>query len=459
MRSTSADYHRAFKDADIRGVYPTEIDEEVAYFIARAFIDQFSYKKIVVGCDMRLSTPALHAAFVRGVIDAGADVLDIGMVHTPLLYFASGSLQLPGVMITASHSPKEYNGLKLVHADAVPLTEKNGLGSLRKRIDKGVFDEPKKNGVVKVKDLRAQYQKFILRGIKSKRYAGLNIVADVGNGMASVLLPLLQQKLPIDFTTLFLEPDGRFPNRESDPTLKKNQKVLQKTLKEGDFDFGIGFDGDSDRIAFLDEKGSYINSALIGALIAKRLLQEHKGAKIVYTNLTSRMFEETIKAAGGKPVIARVGHAFIKETMRKKDVLFGCEHSGHFYYQKYFYTDSVALTLFYVLDEYVEAKKAGLSFSHMMAPFMRYRQNEDVIVDVDNREQAYKKTVAYMESLAPKKVKFFDGIMVDFGTVWGSVKISVTEYALKIMFESEHKLLAEAMQKQIVAYVKSIAKD
>ena len=459
MQPSPTNYHRAFKDADIRGIYPTEINEEVVYLVARAFVDEFSHRKVIVARDMRLSTPVLYEAFVRGVIDAGADVIDIGMVHTPLMYFASGSLRLPGVMITASHSPKEYNGLKLVQSDAIPLTEKHGLKALRKRIDKGVFLEPKKIGKVTYKDVRAAYQKFIFRGIKSSTYKNISIVADIGNGMGSVLLPLLQKKLPISFAPLFAEPDGRFPNRESDPTLKKNQKVLTATLKAGDADFGIGFDGDCDRIAFLDEKGTYVNSALIGALIAKRLLREKSGAKIVYTNLTSRTFTQEIKRNGGVPVIARVGHAFIKETMRQKKVLFGCEHSGHFYYQDYFYTDSVALTLLYVLDEYTEAKKAGLTFSQMMAPYVKYHQNEDVIVEVENKEVAYQKTVAYLESLSPQKVRFFDGIMVDFGTVWGSVKISVTEYALKLMFESEHKLLAEAMQKQVVAFIKSIAKD
>jgi phosphomannomutase len=459
MKTLAADYHRAFKDADIRGLYPKEIDEEVTYFVARAFVDELQCKKVLVARDMRLSSPALHEAFVRGVNDAGADVVDLGLVHTPLMYFASGKLKFPGVMITASHSPRQYNGLKLVFAGAVPLTEKHGLARIRKRIDKGVFNEPRKRGVVTEKDLRTEYQTFILKGIKTERFKGVRLAVDIGNGMASVMMPLLEEKLPISCDSLFTELDGRFPNRESDPTLLKNQIALRRQLKALPYDFGVAFDGDGDRVAFLDENGRYINSAIIGAVIAQRLLKKEPGAKIVYTNLTSRVFEETIRAEKGKAVIARVGHAFIKETMRKKEALFGAEHSGHFYYRDYFYTDSIALTLLHVLAAYAEAKAEGKTFSEMMKPYLRYHQNEDVIVDVKDRERAMEKTKAYLLSLKPKGVKEFGGVAVDYGDVWGSVKISVTEYALKMMFESTHKSAAEEMQRKVVKFVESIALD
>jgi len=452
-----ADYKRAFKDADIRAIYPTEIDEELVYFVARAFVEEFGYKKILVARDMRLSTPSLHEAFIKGVVDSGADVVDIGLVHTPALYFASGTMDLPGVMITASHSPKEYNGLKLVHAQAIPLTEKNGLGKIRRRIEKGIFTAEVKPGKVTKKDVLKAYQKFVLKGALVKKLDGLKVVADAGNGMASVLMPLLQEKLAIDFTVLFPELDGRFPNRASDPTLSRNQRQLKKVIKEGSYDFGIGFDGDSDRIAFIDEKGTYINSAVIGALLAERMLRTHPGAKIGYTNLDSLIFLETIKKCGGKPVPVRVGHAFIKETMRKKDVLFSAEHSGHFYFKDYFYTDSVTLTLLGVLEAYVQAKALGQTFSEMMKPYVQYQQTEDVIVMVKNRTLALEKTRAYVASLNPIKIDSFDGFFVTFGDVWGSVKVSVTEYALKLMFEGKKKKDAQVMQDKVVAYIRSIA--
>jgi len=329
-------FERSFKQADIRGVHVIEIDDDVAYLVARAFVDRGGYTKVAVGYDMRLSSPSLVEAFMRGVEDAGADVLLIGLVTTPMLYFVSGSEQIAGVMVTASHSPAQYNGLKLVEPGAVPLTDATGLKDILRRIKQGKFNEPEKRGKRKARVVTKAFQKHVLSGINVKSLQGLKLAADVGNGMASVLMPLLQEKLAIDFTVLFPELDGRFPNRASDPTLSRNQRQLKKVIKEGSYDFGIGFDGDSDRIAFIDEKGTYINSAVIGALLAERMLRTHPGAKIGYTNLDSLIFLETIKKCGGKPVPVRVGHAFIKETMRKKDVLFSAEHSGHFYFKDYF---------------------------------------------------------------------------------------------------------------------------
>lgn len=455
----SADYKKAFKPTDIRGVYPTEIDEEVAYLVGRSFVDEYKHKSVVVARDMRLSSPTIHESFCKGVIDAGADIIDIGLVHTPVLYFASATMNLPGVVITASHSPKNYNGLKLVQAGAIPLTEKNGLRQIRKRMEKGAFVEVSKPGKIRFKDVLKGYQRFVLKGIKMKGLENISIVADAGNGMAGILMPLLKEKLPIKFTTMFTELDGRFPNRDSDPSLKKNQRHLIAKLKEGNNDFGIGFDGDSDRVAFLDENGVFVNSAAIGALIAKRLLIKNPKAKIVYTVLTSRIYEETIKSNGGVPVPAKVGHAFIKETMRQKDVLFGCEHSSHFYFKDYFFTDSVVLTIRYVLEAYLEAKEQGMSFSEMLQPYTVYKQTEDVVVEVVHKKAALKLAEAYLLAKKPLSVRKFDGIWVDFGDVWGAVKISVTEEALKMMFESKVKAKAQALQDEMINYIKSIAKQ
>lgn len=454
-----ADYKRAFKDADIRGIYPTEIDEELAYFVARAFVEEFKYKKILVARDMRLSTPQLYEAFLKGATDSGAAVVDIGMVHSPALYFASGTMNLPGVMITASHSPKEYNGMKLVHAQAIPLTEKNGLGKIRRRIEAGKFVSGVKSGKVTEKNVLKGFQKFVFKGYNAKKLSNLKILADAGNGMATVLLPLLAEKLPLKMDVMFNKLDGRFPNRGSDPTLLDHQKPLRERLQKQKYDFGVAFDGDSDRIAFLDEKGNYINSAVIGALIAEQMLKKNPKAKIGYTGLTSKSYEEAIRRAGGKPVIMRVGHAFIKESMRKKDVLFACEHSGHFYFKDFFFTDSVTLTLLAVFDAYSEAKKEGRTFSEMMAPYLVYEQTEDTIVMVKNKELSLRKTEEFLKSLQPNKLQKFDGFVVDFGEVWGMVKPSVTEYALKMMFESKKRVDAIRLQNQMVKFVKSIAKD
>ncbi len=452
-------YERAFKDADIRGVYPNEINAGVAYSVARAFVELHGYTSVVVGCDMRLSSPELHTAFVTGVRASGAKVIDIGLVATPQLYFASGSLDLPGVMITASHSPKEYNGLKLVHAGAIPLTKQTGLAAILRSVKKGIWIDAPRLGDVTKKNIDSAYQKFVLAGVKPKRYTGLRIATDIGNGMAHDIVPLLAAKLPIHFSTLFARLDGRFPNRDSDPNLHKNQIALDAMLDTGGYDFGISFDGDADRIAFLDEAGNYVNSAAIGALIAVRILAREPGAIIASTNLNSRIYGETITANGGKVVMARTGHTFVKEAMRKHQAVFGCEYSGHFFFRDFFYTDSVVLTLREVLDAYVEAKAQGRTFGQMMEPYLIYQQTEDIVIKVADKEVAMAAIAEYLRSLKPQQLKKFDGYFVDFGDVWGAVKMSVTEYAVKLMFESADKAKAKRLQKQIATFVKSISKN
>lgn len=450
--------HTAFRDADIRGVYPTEINEELTYLIARAFVEEYSLRKVVVARDMRHSSPVLEAAFIKGVIDAGGNVLSIGLMDTPGLYYVSGKKNLPGVMITASHSPKNYNGLKLVLPGAIPLTEKHGLHAIRRRIERHAFKEPKKPGKVEYVDIRPKYVQFLTSGLLKTKLSGLKVVIDCGNGMSGPLITeLLKKTTTLKATVLFSDLDGSFPNHGSDPTLRKNQRAITATLKSGGNDFGVAFDGDADRIAFFDEKGTFVNSSIIGALIAKRLLVKKPGTKIAYTNLTSRVYEEVIRVCGGKPVITRVGHAFIKESMRQKDIIFGAEHSGHYYYKDYYYTDSAILTLTHVLAVYAEAKAMGKNFSDMIAPYQKYEQTEDTIVMVDDQPKALASALEYLKATQPKRLRKYDGYMVDFGEVWGAIKISVTEPALKMMFEGIRKKAAQQVQDDLAAYIKSIA--
>lgn len=452
------DFSRAFKPADIRGVYPHEINEEVAYRVARAFVESSGYTKIIVGYDMRTSTPALRKAFIAGARASGATVIDIGMVRSPMLYFASGELDLPGAVITASHSPAKYNGIKLVAPQAVPLTAKTGLSKIQEMVGVGVFTDARSRGKLERKSFRRSYRKHVLAHIKKEKVEGMRISTDIGNGMAGVSMQALDAALPAEFPMLFLEPDGTFPNRDSDPCLRKNQTALISHIKEHQSDFGIGFDGDGDRIAFLDEKGNYVNCAAIGALIAKRLLAKEPGASIVYTNLTSRILPETIIEQGGKPIRARVGHTFLKEKMRTHDSVFGAEHSGHFFWRDFYNTDSTILTLFAVMDAYADAKAHGQTFSQMMQPYMRYRQTEDVVIEVDDKDRVMKEVGVKLKTMNPKKITKFDGYFVDFGEVWGAIKPSVTEFAIKLMFESESKQKAETIQKKLKQFVSSLAK-
>lgn len=456
MSHISAEFEKAFKEADVRGVYPKEIDDEVAYLIGRAFVDEFGYTKVLVARDMRLSSPALTEAFGRGVTDAGAQVVNLGLTTTPMLYFASATYNLPGAMVTASHSPKDYNGLKLVKAGAVSLTEKTGLGALRKRLIKGVYaTTPTKPGRVTEKNVKALFTRYVTRGFKKAAPARTpSIVVDTGNGMGALLLPLLKNELGLSVTALFEELDGRFPNRGSNPTVPKNQTAVIKKLQTGGYDFGIALDGDADRIAFFDERGKYVNCAAIGALIAAHILPKHPQATFVYTVLTSQAYSETVKKYGGRLVAARVGHSFIKEVMRKRDAFFGCEHSGHFFFKDFFYTDSVMLTLRHVLVCY---REAGVPFSELLAPYTTYTQTEDLMVHLDNPKDALLHMEQFAASLAPVSVVQRDGLVIDVGDVVVVVKPSVTESALNIMAEGKDAKRTKMVRDAFVAEARTLA--
>ncbi|MCA9365600.1 hypothetical protein KC723_01780 [Candidatus Kaiserbacteria bacterium] len=385
-------------------------------------------------------------------------MIDIGMVRSPMLYFASGVLNLPGAVITASHSPKDYNGIKLVAPKAVPLTAETGLTAIRNRVTKGEFKDAKKRGGYTKQSFKRQFRTYILKGLKKEIFKGMTVATDIGNGMSGASMASIDDALPAKFPMIFKKPDGRFPNRDSDPCLRKNQKYLIELIKKKQADFGIGFDGDGDRIAFLDEKGNYINCAAIGALLAKRLIEKESGAGIVYTNLTSKILVDTVKASKGKAVRARVGHTFLKERMRATKAVFGAEHSGHFFWRDFFNTDSTILTLLAVMEAYAEAREAGKTFSEMMKPYTVYSQTEDVVVEVSDKKLAMELLIKEVKKMKPKKITLFDGCFVEFDEVWGAIKPSVTEDAIKLMFESKSKAKATSVQKQLLTKLKAIAK-
>lgn len=447
----------AFKEADIRGVYPTEINEEFTYLVARAFVERSDYKKVLVARDMRLSSPTLRDAFVQGATDAGAAVVDLGLATTPMLYFASATMGLPGVMITASHSPKSFNGLKLVAAGAIPLTEATGLKDIRVRISKGKFQpDAVRRGVVSGKDIAAAFFRAMKVYEKTTVLKGrqVRVVVDYGNGMGSLLAPLLSL-LGYAVTPLFAELDGTFPNRGSNPTVPKNQRAITAMLKSGDFDFGIAFDGDADRVAFFDEQGKFVNCGAIGALIATQLLNKNPKAVMVGTVLTSQAFADATKKSGGRLVLARVGHSYVKEMMRKKEAIFGCEHSGHFFFKDFFYVDSVLLTLFQVMAAY---RKGSTTFSRLLAPHTDgFYQTEDLMVDTDNKQESMLRLEKFLQAQKPLTLKKFDGLTAEIGTARIVVKPSVTEAAINIMAEAPTKGAATALRDLVLAEARRVA--
>lgn len=447
------DYKKAFKDADIRGWYGSEIDEIVAYRVAQAFVVEFSLSQVLVGRDMRLSSPALRDAFVAGVVSAGATVIDLGLVTTPMLYFASGSQSLPGVMITASHNPAGYNGLKLIMPGAIPLTNATGLKAIEQHIAKTILVTSKTRGNVTKKSIVAAYSRFVRDTVTFKPTHPLQLVVDAGNGMGTLLGPILKTYSKLTTTELFFALDGAFPNRASNPTLHKNQKQVRAELKKGIYDFGVAFDGDADRVAFFDERGRSINAAVIGSLLSRYFLGTYPNATCVDTVLTSRGYRESILAGGGKVRRARVGHAFIKEVMRAHDVVFACEHSGHFYYRDTFFADSGIVTVLLVAKLIDEAKRGGQTFSQLLSPFKFYYQTEEVLVPVRNKRETLAAVRARAVSLNSKKISVFDGLTIDMGNYWYTVKESVTEDALKFVVESKQQKVAQVAQTDLLAFL------
>jgi len=446
-------YKSAFKDADIRGLYGTEIDEVLAYRVAQAFVVEFSLTTVLVGRDMRVSSPSIHDAFVAGVLDTGADVVDIGLVTTPMMYFVSGNLSLHGVMITASHNPADYNGLKLVMPGAIPLTNKSGLKAIEHHVAKNILIKNKKTGRVKKQNIYRDYDRYVRGKASLKLKNNLNVVVDAGNGMGTLLTSILKKYSKLTTKELFFKLDGTFPNRESNPTLHKNQKQISSIIKNGNFDFGVAFDGDADRVAFFDEKGRYINAAIIGSLLVRYFLILHPKATCIYTVLASNVYQEVIKASGGKALKARVGHAFIKEQMRASDAQFGCEHSGHFYYKNTFYADSGIVTLLLVAKLFDEAKTQGLTFSQLLKPLMIYYQTEEILVSVKNKKETLLAVKKDAEEKSAPDITTFDGLTVDMGEFWYNVKDSVTEDALKFVVESTNKKIAVTERDNLLKFL------
>lgn len=439
-------YHASFKDADIRGRYPTEINELTVYRVGVHLVQQHKLHTVAVARDMRESSPALQQALTQGIRDAGATVLDLGLVPTPVLYHASGRLAVWGVMVTASHNPAAYNGLKIVRPGAVPLTNGTGLRELEKSLTQSVT--PVKNRGKKIRrSVWSSYLKDSTAAVSLPKTGDLHIVADVGNGMSAELLQRAQQLLPGKLTILNETLDGTFPARGSNPMLRKNQRPIRDAMRTGKYDVGIACDGDGDRVAFFDAKGRMQNSAAVGAVLIERLLRAHPGATAVYTVFTSKVYEEAIIRAGGVAKKARVGHAFIKETMRQHDAVFACEHSGHFYFRDNYYADSVWLALRHLVAALEEEQK---SLADLLRPYNYYTQTEEVLLHVTNKNKVLQALAAHCKPKA-KRVVRYDGVSVYHADYWFVVKPSVTEDALKFIVEAPKAATARLQQKKLRA--------
>ena len=453
------EYTHAFRDADIRGTYPTQINEEMTYRIARAFVAINDLSELVLGRDMRESSPALRDAFVRGATEQGADVIDIGTVDTPAVYFVSGKRDVYGAMITASHNPKEDNGIKLVTNGALPLTRESGLAAIQERVEENTFADSDQTGQISEEDIADEYRRYINSYVSMPEETEISVVADAGNGMAGWVVPLMCDTLPVAITPVLFELDGTFPHRGSNPTKAENMGSVKDAIAEKQPDFGVAFDGDVDRAAFFDENGSVVNGAVIGAMIAQHMITTGEGERFVYTHYTSRAYYETITEAGAEAYLARVGHSFIKNLMREKDAAFAAEHSGHFYFRANYYTDSGILALLKVLELYASAKADGRTFSELVAEFDRYVQSEEMLIEVADKAGVLERVGEAYDANEPTHADRFDGYYAEFENFWFDLKESTTEDALKLIVEARD---AETMRQkcdEIHEYTKQVDKE
>lgn len=441
---------KAFKAYDVRGLYPSELDEEGAYAIGRAYTEVFEPKAVAVGRDMRLSSPAMTAAVMEGVADAGADVVDVGMVGTEMLYFAVGSLGLDGgIAVTASHNPKEYTGMKIVRRGALPVGGDSGLLDVRRRAELG-FPEPAARGTVRVEDVYPAWTERVLSFVDPAAIRPLRVVIDAANGMAGAMLPRVLERLPIDAVPFCFEPDGSFPSHEPNPLLPENRELVIARVLEEDADLGVAFDGDADRCFFVDDTGEFVPGDFVTALLAEAVLEREPGATIVYDVRASWAVPDTVAAAGGNALVNRVGHAFIKHRLRKEGAAFAGEVSGHYYFRDFFQADSGVVPMLLLLEL---LSRRGGRLSELLAPFReRYFLTGELntrVADVALKLQELK------ERFGPEgEVSHLDGISVAAADWRMNVRPSNTEPLLRLNLEARSRELMERKRDEVLALIR-----
>jgi phosphomannomutase len=435
---------KIFKAYDVRGIFPDELDEEAAYKIGQAFVlflDQ-ARPKIVIGMDNRFSSGPLANELKRGIIDQGGDVIDVGLSTTPMLYFAAAKYGYDaGINITASHNPPRYNGFKFVGKGAIPISETNGIKEIKELVIKSNFPCAKDKGIVEKKDILSDY---VDRNIPDEDFY-YTVVVDTANSVSGIPINRLLKRTRL--IHIFDNLDGSFPNHEPDPLKPENICALRAAVIAGKADLGVAFDGDGDRLAFVDEKGSAIPSDLIVALMASIILKKQIKQKILYDIRCSNIVPETIKKWGGVPVVSRIGHSFIKETMRKEDVIFGGEFSGHYYYKNDYFCESPFFVLFSILKE---MKKTGRPLSALIEPFKKYYHSEEINFKIPDAQDKIKQL---KEKYGHGTVNELDGLRIDFPDWWFLVRPSNTEPVLRLILEAETKFLMEEKIKELSDFI------
>ena len=440
-----------FKAYDVRGTYPDQIDERVAEAVGSAFATFAKSPRIVVARDMRTSGVTLSESFARGVRAVGVEVVDLGLASTDFLYFASGYLDVPGTMFTASHNPAKYNGIKLCLAGAKPVGLETGLVEIE-ALTNDFYATPARGELADYStlDLTAEWVAHVHSFADVDDFRPLKIIADTANGMGGFVAPLVFAGLPFDVEILFPELDGSFPNHPADPLNPENLKDLQRRVLETGADVGLAFDGDADRVFLIDEEAQPVSGSTTTAMVAAVMLQRHPGSTVLYNLICSKSVPEVIDEEGGVGVRTRVGHSYIKQVMAETGAVFGGEHSGHYYYRDNFRADSGIITAFVVLEL---MSRARVPLSELAKPFQRYAASGEINTEVTDPAASVERLVETLE-VEGVKVDLLDGLTADYGSWWFNLRPSNTEPLLRLNVEASDDASCQAHVEEVLTLIK-----
>jgi phosphomannomutase len=441
----------AFKAYDVRGLYGSELDEEGAYAIGRAYVEEFSPARIAVGRDTRLSSPSMAAAVREGAADGGAEVLDVGMVGTEMVYFTVGALELDGgVMVTASHNPKEYTGMKVVRRGALPVGGDSGLLDVRDRALAAAW-RPATRGAIREEDVWSRFVDRVLSFVDVDALKPLRVVIDAANGMAGLMLPPVLARLPmIETVRCYFDPDGSFPNHEPNPLLPENREFIVRKTTEERADFGVAYDGDADRCFFVDDSGEFVPGDFTTALFAELILGREPGGKVIYDVRASWAVPEAIRAAGGEPLVNRVGHAFIKQRMREDDAVFGGEVSAHYYFRDFSQADSGTVPFLLMCELVSRRGKLSAALAPFRARYFITGEINTPVADVAGKLQELE------ARFGPQgRVSHLDGLSVEADDWHFNVRPSNTEPLLRLNLEARSQEAMESKLGDVLGVIRS----
>ncbi|HEY3002370.1 MAG TPA: phosphomannomutase/phosphoglucomutase [Kribbellaceae bacterium] len=451
-----------FKAYDVRGVVPEQLDEDVVRAVGAAFVEVMDVLSeggaVVVGYDMRPSSPALARAFAEGVTGTGADVIDIGLASTDQLYFASGRLRLPGAMFTASHNPAQYNGIKLCRAEAAPVGRDSGLREIEDLVARMLSGEVPSAGVpvggtVVHKDLLPAYADHLQDLVDLSRIRRLKVVVDAGNGMGGHTVPAVFKDLPIDLVPLYFELDGTFPNHEANPLDPKNLVDLQGAVRDHEADLGLAFDGDADRCFVVDETGAPVSPSAVTGLVAVRELAKNPGGTVIHNLITSHAVPDLVREHGGVPVRTRVGHSFIKEKMAETGAVFGGEHSAHYYFRDFWRADTGMLAALHVLAALGEQDRPA---GELFASYTKYAESGEINSTVDDQAAVVAKIESIYAGREGITIDHLDGLTVDARVWWFNVRASNTEPLLRLNVEAEDEATMESVRDEVLSLITGV---